>query len=375
MSAELFSLDPSVVHANNGSFGAVPLVVQQAQAAIKARAEANPVRFFRVEQRELVATARTAAAEFLGVDDGLVLVSNVTTGVATVLAALELGEGDEIVVSDHGYGAVSIACEARAARVGAAVRTAPVPLTAERDATVQAFADALTPRTKLVVVDAITSLTAMVFPVAEIAKLCHEQGVAVFVDAAHAPGQLPDDPESTGADFWVGNFHKWAYAARGTAGLWLAPQWRDRIPPLVPSWAHPAGFPDAYSDVGTDDLSAWASLPTALEFWRAQGGWDAVRRSAALADKAVEVVAAALGAPGQVSPRHTPLMRLVPLPDGLVRDAEDANRYYDELSTRHRVETTISWWGGHCYVRLSSHLYNKIEDYEKVAAALLEPRR
>jgi len=374
VSAELFTLDPAVVHANNGSFGAVPRVVQKAQAAVKARAEANPVHFFRVEQRELVAAARDAAADFLGVADGLVLVPNATTGVATVLAALDLAEGDEVVVSDHGYGAVSIACEARAERVGAHVRTAAVPITADNDAVVQAFADALTPRTKLVVVDAITSLTALVFPVAEIAKVCHEQGIAVFVDAAHVPGQLPDGPESCGADFWVGNFHKWTYAARGTAGLWLAPSWRDRVPPLVPSWSHPAGFPDAFTDVGTNDLSAWAVLPTALEFWRAQGGWDTVRRSAGLADQAVDVVAQTLGAAGQVSPRHAPLMRLIPLPDGLVRDADDANRFYDELSERHGVETTISWWGGRCYVRLSAHLYNSLDDYRKVADALLVPR-
>lgn len=378
MSAALFSLDPDVVHTNNGSFGAVPRAVQAAQAAIRARAEANPVRFHRVEQRELVETARLAAAGFLGVGDdpdGLALVPNATTGVASVLAALDLAPDDEILVSDHGYGAVEIAVRARAERAGAHVRTAAVALTGDRDAIVRAFADAVRPRTKLVVVDAISSLTALVFPVADIVKACHDLGAAVLVDAAHVPGQLDAGPRCTGGDFWVGNFHKWAYAARGTAGLWLAPGWRDRVPPLVPSWSHAAGFPGAFAVAGTADLSAWAALPSALEFWRERGGWAAVERTAALADAAAEVVAAALGAGGQVSPLHAPLMRLVPLPEGLVRDAQDANRFYDELSVRHRVETTISWWGGRAYVRLSTQLYNTIEDYVKVAAALRAPRR
>ncbi|MBM7775119.1 isopenicillin-N epimerase [Actinokineospora baliensis] len=343
-----FDLDPAVHHLNPGSVGVVPRAVRQARAGFAQRAETNPMRFHRVEAIPLVARARAAGAEFLG-SDGLVLVRNVTEAVATALASIPFADGDEILVSDHGYQAVLIACQDRAR-----VRQVSFPVDATADEVVAAFAEGLRPTTRLVVVDAITSITALVLPVERVVALAHEHGVPVFVDAAHVPGHLDQRPADTGADFWVGNFHKWAYVPRATAGLHIAEPWRDRIRPLVPSFNHPLRFPDWFDHAGTADYTAWMALPDGLAFWHEIGGWDAVAASARLLDKGVRIVADAVGADGQASPHHAPLMRLVALPPGLVTSAEDAYRYYDELSTQHRIETAVHYYGGRGYLRLGA---------------------
>ncbi|EWC62492.1 isopenicillin N-epimerase [Actinokineospora spheciospongiae] len=366
-----FSLDPAVHHLNPGGFGIVPVEVREAQARFRAASDANPMRFHRVDTPALVAAAREAASGFLGAD--VVLVRNATEAAATVLASLPLAEGDEILLSDHGYGAVAIAAQAAADRVGARLRVVHFPADAGPDEVVAAFAGGLTAATRLVVVDAITSPTALVLPVAGVAQACRERGVPVFVDAAHAPGHLDQRPDLLGVDFWAGNLHKWAYAPRTSAGLWIAPPWRDRVRPLVPSWDHPAGYPRWFDHAGTGDYSGWMALPAAFDHWRAVGGWDAVAASSALLDRGVRLVADALGAPGQVSAHHAPLMRLVALPSGLVADFDDAARYYGELSAR-GIEVPVIHWHGAAYVRVGATTHTTEDDFAALAAALAEGR-
>ncbi|SDC11427.1 aminotransferase class V-fold PLP-dependent enzyme [Actinokineospora iranica] len=371
-----FALDPDVLHMTPGAFGVAPTAVLAARAEYRRRAEANPTRFHRVESPELVERARLAAAAFLGggsVGDGVALVRNATEGVATVLAATPLAQGDEILLSEHGYGAVRIACQAKADAAGATVRSVDFPVGAEPDAIVRAFADGLRPTTRLVVVDGISSDTALSLPVTGIADVCRAHGAPVLVDGAHVPGQVPVRPDQLGVDFWVGNFHKWAYACRSTAGLWAAPAWRDRLRPLVPSWTYPEGFPHWFGEAGTNDQTAWMALPDAIAFWHEAGGWAAVDRSAALLDKGVRVVAEAIGADGQASAHHAPLMRLVALPAGLVADAADARRYYLELSAR-GAETSIVWRDGRAYIRLGAAIYQREDDYQALAALLADGR-
>ncbi|GLZ37329.1 aminotransferase class V-fold PLP-dependent enzyme [Actinokineospora sp. NBRC 105648] len=363
-----FALDPTTLHLNPGAYGVLPRAVQAARAEYQRRAEANPLRFNRVDTPVLVERAREAAAAFLGTD-GVALVRNVSEAVATVLASLNLTPDDEILLSDHGYGAVALACGARAK-----IRTVRFPITATPTEIVTAFTDGLRPNTKLVVVDSITSPTALVLPVRRIIEACHAAGAPVFVDAAHGPGHIQELPEETGADFWAGNFHKWAYAPRPCAALYLAPRWRDRIEPLVPSWEHPARFPRWFDHAGTGDYSAWMALPEALTWWRTAGGWTAVANSAEILDKGVRLVADALDTQGQVTDHHAPLMRLVPLPDGLVANEIDARTYYHELSTRHRAEVAVVWWNGNAYVRLGGTLPNTEDDYRALATILAEGR-
>ncbi|SER31098.1 aminotransferase class V-fold PLP-dependent enzyme [Actinokineospora terrae] len=368
MTDERFQVDPAIHHLNPGAVGIVPRAVAEARARYASRAEANPMRFHRVETIPLVARARAAGAEFLG-SDGIVLVRNTTEAVATVLASIPFGDGDEILLSDHGYPTALLAAQDRAR-----VREVSFPVTATPDEVVAAFAEGLRTNTKLVIIDAITSISALVLPVERIVTLAHEHGVPVLVDAAHVPGHLRQRPADTGADFWAGNFHKWAYAARTTAALYVAEQWRDRIRPLVPSFEHPLGFPRWFDHAGTLDYSAWMALPEALDFWREVGGWDAVDASSRLLDKGVRIVADALGATGQVSPHHAPLMRLVPLPEGWVTSPEDALEYYEELSTRHNIEVAVHSYGGQGYFRLGATIANTEAGFAALADAVAEGR-
>jgi isopenicillin-N epimerase len=368
----LFSNDAAVAQLNHGSFGMVPIPVQRAQQRLRDEMEANPPRFFSVGLEERIAHVRRHLAAFVGADpDGTALVDNATTGVATVLAGLDLGTGDEVVTTDHGYGAVDLAVDALCRRTGASRRVARVPLAPDDDAVVGAVLDAVTGRTRLVIVDHITSPTARVLPVRRIVEAVRGRAgdrVAVLVDAAHAPGILPDPVTGAGADFWVGNFHKWAYAPRGTALLSVATRWRERIRPLVVSWNQPAGFPDSLEWVGAHDYTPWLAAPTGLFVLRSLGV-DAVRRhNVALAEHGQALLAEALGA---AVPARTGLpMTVVPLPPGAAADAAQAaalrRRISDELTT----EVGLNSWRGRGYLRLSAQVYNREEDFQRLVEGL-----
>jgi isopenicillin-N epimerase len=224
---EAFGLDPDVLHLNHGAFGVAPVAVRRAAAAWRERAERNPHRFNRVEVAGLVAAAREGAATFLGIDPSRAAwARNVSEGVSAVLGSLALRPGDELVTGTHGHSAVRKALNHHAARAGARVVEAAFPVGAEDDAIVSAYAAACSSRTRLVVVDRITSPTATVVPVAATAATvggAAGAGARVLVDAAHGPGQLPDDIAAFGADHWIGPGRP-EPQPRGASG-WLSRRW------------------------------------------------------------------------------------------------------------------------------------------------------
>ena len=368
----LFSNDAAVAQLNHGSFGMVPISVQRTQQRLRDEMEANPPRFFSVGLEERIAHVRRHLAAFVGADpDGSALVENATTGTATVLAGLGLGTGDEVVTTDHGYGAVDLAVDALCRRTGASRRVARVPLAPGDDAVVEAVLDAVTGRTRLVFVVHITSPTARVLPVRRIVEAVRARAgerVAILVDAAHTPGLLPEPAAGVDADFWVGNFHKWAYAPRGTALLSVAPRWRERIRPLVVSWSQPAGFPGSLEWVGAHDYTPWLAAPAGLFVLRSLGA-DAVRRhNVALAEHGQALLAAALDV--TVPPGAGLPMTVVPLPPGAAGDpagvAALRRRISDELTT----EVGLNSWRGRGYLRLSAQVYNREEDFQRLVEGL-----
>ncbi|MFC3505045.1 aminotransferase class V-fold PLP-dependent enzyme [Micromonospora krabiensis] len=371
----LFSLDPAVNHLNHGSFGAVPIVVQRAQQRLRDEMEANPLRFFTQGLTDRIAHTRRHLATFLGADpDGTALVGNTTTGVAVVLQSLGLGPGDEVLSTDHGYGAVSLAIGRECRRTGAESRVLPVPLAATDEEVIQSIRAALRPgRTRLLVVDQLTSATARLFPVAAIVGVAHERGVPVLVDAAHVPGMLPTSVASVGADFWVGNLHKWAYAPRGTAVLVVAAQWRERIEPLVVSWEQESGFPARLEWQATLDYTSWLAAPAGLFTLRSLGV-DRVRaHNAALAAYAQRVVGDALA----VAPAHLPdpggpevAMRIIPLPRGLATTVEQGRALQQRIAERLAAEVAVMSWNGRGWLRLCGQVYNAPEEYERLAVRL-----
>ncbi|HEX6498947.1 MAG TPA: aminotransferase class V-fold PLP-dependent enzyme [Micromonosporaceae bacterium] len=367
----LFSLDPAVAHLNHGSLGAVPIPVQRAQQRLRDEVDANPQRFFTRGLADRVAHTRRHLAAFLGADpDGTALVANATAGVAVVLNSMRLRPGDEVVTTDHGYGAVDLAVDRLCAATGAGHRTVAVPLTATDDEIVAAIASAAGDRTRLLVIDQVASPTARLMPVARIVAAV--PGVPVLVDAAHAPGMLPVDVASIGADFWVGNLHKWMFAPRGTALLYVAPRWRDTIRPLVVSWEEPTGFPRAVEFQGTIDYSPWLAAPTALFTLRSLGVDRVREHNRTLVEYGQRTVADALGIPHDrlPDPGGPVSMRLVPLPDGVATTHTAAVALRERISDELRVEVAVTAWGGTGLLRLSAQVYNGAEEYDRLAEGL-----
>jgi isopenicillin-N epimerase len=370
---EAFGLDPDVLHLNHGAFGVAPVAVRRAAAAWRERAERNPHRFNRVEVSGLVAASRERAAGFLGVDPGRAAwVRNVSEGVSALLGSLELRSGDELVISTHGYGAVRKALNHQAARAGAGVVAAVFPVGACDDEIVSAYASACSPRTRLVVVDRITSPTATVVPVAAVAAAVRTAaagaGVRVLVDAAHAPGQLPDDIAALGADHWIGNLHKWAYTPRGSAILWSRPG--IAVTPTVLSWQLEDGYPASFDYPGTWDYAGWLAVGDGLAYWDALGGWDAVAGLAALVTEGQKIVAEALDVSLDRLPvTPAPAMRLVPLPAGVLASPDRVDPFYQALS-RQRIEVAPVHFDGLGYLRLAAAPYNTVDDYDRLAGAV-----
>ncbi|MET8120770.1 aminotransferase class V-fold PLP-dependent enzyme [Micromonospora sp. NPDC005189] len=371
----LFSLDPAVSHLNHGSFGAVPIGVQRAQQRLRDEMEANPLRFFTQGLVDRIAHTRQHLAGFLGADpDGSALVGNTTTGVAVVLQSLGLRPGDEVLSTDHGYGAVSLAIQRECRRTEAVGRVLPIPLDATHEQIVQTIRAGLRPgRTRLLVVDQLTSATAKLFPTAAIVGVAREHGVPVLVDAAHAPGMLPTPVASIGADFWVGNLHKWAYAPRGTALLAVAPQWRDQIEPLVVSWEQDSGFPARIEWQATLDYTPWLAAPAGLFTLRSLG-LDRVRaHNSALAAYGQRVVGDALGVPpAQLPDPGGPgvSLRLIPLPAGTAPTIDAARALQTRIGERLAAEVAVMSWSGQGWLRLTGQVYNTADEYERLAVRL-----
>jgi isopenicillin-N epimerase len=387
---ELWDFDTTVrSYLNHGSFGAVPLPILAEQRRWRAQMEGNPTRFYRRVLQPGLDRARLALAGFLGLGpgapagegdgggddgaradaDGAALTFNATSGISTVLDSFALGAGDEVLITDHIYGSTCFAVRRAAARGGAGIAAAAVPLDADDDGVIAAVLAALTDRTKLAVLDAVTSPTAKLFPLGRLVPLLQQAGVVVLVDAAHAPGSVPVDLAALRPDFWTGNFHKWPCAPRGTALLYVAPQWRETVRPFPVSWREPEGYPYSFSNRGTVDATAWLAAPAVLELIGGYG-WDAVRRrNARLAAYGQQVVAEAIGADLRVLSECELPMRMVPIP-GLDGTLEQADALRDALADRHGFEVAVSPWSGRTLLRLSAHMYNCEADYEEFSVAL-----
>jgi isopenicillin-N epimerase len=345
--------------------------VRRAAQAWRDRAERNPHRFNRVDLPPLVAAAREQAAAFLGIDSSRAAwVRNVSEGVSAVLGSLELRPGDELVIGSHGYGAVAMALRHRAARTGASLIEAAFPVGADDDTIVSAYAAACSSRTRLIVVDRVTSPTATVIPVTAVTAAVAAPGRSVLIDAAHVPGQLPDDIAASGADHWVGNLHKWGYAPRGSAILWSRPD--ADVTPTVLSWQLEDGYAASFDYPGTWDYAGWLAAPDGLAYWAELGGWETVAGLADLVTDGQKQVAGALGVPlDQLPAVPAPTMRLVPLPDGTLTGPEQVNAFYEALS-RQRVEVAPIYFAGNGYLRIAAAPYNTPDDYDRLADVVRE---
>lgn len=365
---EEWLLDPDFLTVNHGSYGATPRVVLAAQAEWQARMEAQPTRFM---QRELPGALRHAAdrlAGFLGADGrDLAFVENATVGCNAVLRSLNLSPGDELMVLSHGYGAVVKTARYVAGRSGARVTEVALPFPRPSDdAVIANLAATLTPRTRIAILDHITSASALLLPIAAMIDACHAAGVPVLVDGAHAPGNVTLDIPATGADWYVGNCHKWLMAPKGCAFLWARPERQDGLHPVTISHGLGGGFLAEFDWTGTRDMSAYLAVTAALDFHERLGGSALRARNAALAAEAAVLLAGRLGTEAGSGNRIGCAMAVVRLPVPGEVDERRALAIRDRLLDL-GTDAPVSAIDGAAWLRVSAQAYNERSDFDHLA--------
>ncbi|MGQ9369747.1 aminotransferase class V-fold PLP-dependent enzyme [Azospirillum sp. ST 5-10] len=368
----LWRLAPDVAYLNHGGFGATPAAVLEVQAALRERIEAAPGPFFAHEHPALLRAAAAAVAGWLGGrGEDLVFVDNATAAVNAVLRSFALERGDELLVTSTTYGAVRTAARFAAAAPGARVVEAVLPLAPSGPQAVAAALEAaLTPRTRLAVIDHVVSETAQVLPVAELAARLRARGVAVLVDGAHAPGQVPLDVAAVGADWYAANLHKWAFAPRSCGVLWAAPHRQDGLVPPVVSWGYGQGYTAAFDWMGTRDPTPWLAAPAGIAFHERLGGARLMAENRARVLAAARLLEEAWGVRAPVPEAMTAAMRLVPLPGDAPATAEAAAALRRRLWEEARIEVPVLALGGRLWVRLSAQAYTTAADAGRLAAAV-----
>ncbi|MFL6696515.1 MAG: aminotransferase class V-fold PLP-dependent enzyme [Vitreoscilla sp.] len=386
---DLWWLDPAVTYLNHGTVGATPRAVLETQQAWQRRIEAQPAAFLFRElmrlspdepgaPRPLLRQAADAVGEFVGArGDDLVFVDNASTGINAVLRSIALRPGDEIVVLDQAYGAVVKAAQYLARGAGAKVVVVSTPFPVQGDPTaacVDAVERALTPRTRLAILDHICSQTALILPVAEMTARCRARGVPVLVDGAHAPGAIALDVEAIGADWYVGNLHKWAFAPRACGFLWVSQARRAELHPPVISWGLDVGLTQEFDWTGTRDPSAMLTAPAGIAFMRDTLGLDAMRTwNHDLVWRMANELSARWSQPFATPEAMVGCMASVALPARIGALGESAApALKDWLLLERRIEAQVLAINGQVCVRLAAQVYNDESDYERLAAAIDE---
>lgn len=365
-----FQIDPAWTFLNHGSFGACPRAVREEQDRWRDRMERQPVRFLARELFDHLNEAREVLAPPLGArPQNLCFVPNASTGVNAVVDSYPLQSCDIILTTSHRYFAVRRTLDRKAQRSGAHVEEVPIPdQLNDPQEIVDGFKRAINAKTRLIVIDQISSPTALQFPVGAICKLARERGIHVLIDGAHAPGHVPLDLETLDADWWTGNLHKWVCAPKGSALLWVNPRNQAQIHHPVASHGFDLGLHAEFDWPGTYDPSAFLSGPTA---WRLHEAW---------------------GGPQRMQLNHR-LVRygrqlLLDIP-GLSSQHPDEERWYGAMATvalplppskagavaaalqGSQVECPVMAWGNQLYLRISAFsAYNRPADYRHLASVL-----
>lgn len=385
--AHHWDLEPDLAFLNHGSFGACPRVVLEHQHALRAQLERQPVRFYVRALEDMLDDARTKLAAFVGCDpQGLAFVPNATFGVNSVLRSMHLQPGDELITTNHEYNACNNCMRYVAQRAGAAVTCLELPWPVrDEDQIIDAVLRGVSDRTRLVLLSHVTSPTAIVLPIARLVRALRERGIETLIDGAHAPGMIELDIEAIGAAYYTANCHKWICAPKGAGFLHVREDLRDTVRPAVISHGANAARTDRsryhleFDWCGTDDPTAYLSVPTAIEsMQRLAGDWDSIRaHNRALCLHGRDVLCEALGVEAPVPDAMIGSIASLPLPDSdgpppvsaLYRDA-----LQDELMNSFGVEVPIIPWPQHPkrLVRISAQRYNSPAEYEHLARALVD---
>jgi len=383
----VWPLDPDVTFLNHGSFGSCPLAVQEFQRELRDRMERQPVKFFVRDLEELLDWARIRLAKFLGGKaENLVFVPNATSGVNAVLRSLTFEPGDELLVTDHEYNACRNALDFVAERTGAKVVVAKIPFPlASAEEIIEAVMGAVTWRTRLALLDHVTSQTGLVLPIEFLVRELNARNVDTLVDGAHAPGMVPLDLHALNAAYYTGNCHKWICAPKGAAFLHVRADRQKAIRPLVISHGANSQRTDRsrylieFGWMGTGDPTAALSVPKAIEVVRSlrPGGWkEVMAHNRELALAARRKLCDALQIPLPCPDEFIGSLASVPIPDARSSKPSKNPLYLDPLQDRlleeFGIEVPVIPWPAppKRLLRVSAQLYNSLPQYEKLAGAL-----
>ena len=371
---ELFLLDPTITFLNHGSFGACPRPVFDEYQRWQLELERQPVEFLGRRFNDLMREARSALGDYLGADaDDLVYVTNATVGLNIVARSLELHPGDEVLSTDHEYGALDRTWRFICAKHDAKYirRPVPVPIGSANEV-VEAVWAGVTDRTRVLFLSHITSPTAITFPIAPLIDRARQAGIISIIDGAHAPGQIDLNLRELGADFYSGNLHKWLMSPKGSAFLYARKEVQHLVEPLVVSWGWESEKPgtskfiDEQEWTGTRDIAAFLSVPAAIQFQR-EHDWPKVRQAChELVRYAREQVSAMTGLPPLTPDDAAWFTQLSALPLAPCDLAQLKQRLYDEF----RIEIPVIAWNQRHFVRLSVQGYNTRDDIDRLLAAL-----
>jgi isopenicillin-N epimerase len=384
---EQWMIDPKVTFLNHGSFGSCPRPVLEFQQVLRERMERQPIQFLVRDLEPMLNDARAVLARFVGANpDNLVFVPNATAGVNTILRSLSFEPGDELLVTDHEYNACRNALQFVAIRTGAKVVVVALPFPVESAShLMEAILNRVTSRTRLALIDHVTSQTALVLPIAHIVRELASRGVDTLVDGAHAPGMVPLRLEELGAAYYTGNCHKWLCAPKTAGLLHVRPDRQHLIHPLIISHGLTSPRKDCsrylieFGWPGTWDPTACLSVPEALRFVGGllPGGWDAIQsRNRRLALDARQILCQTLQIDLPCPDDCIGSMASVPLADAREDQRPEPplyiDRLQDQLLFQHGIEVPVIPWPGFPkrLLRICAQLYNETADYEKLSTAL-----
>jgi isopenicillin-N epimerase len=380
-----WALAPGTVFLNHGSFGACPASILKVQMELRRQMEAEPVQFLWRRYEERLEPARRAVAAFIGASSkDLVFVTNATTGVNAVLRSLKLRPGDELLTTNHDYNAChnALAEAARRWRARLTVAKVPFPLRVPEDV-IEPVLGAASRRTRLAMIDHVTSNSALTFPMAEIVRHLQSRGIDTLIDGAHAPGMLPVNLEKLRPAYYTANLHKWVCAPKGAAFLWVRPDKQPQLQPAVISHGNNTpragynGFQDRFDWAGTFDPSAWFCAGESIRFLAAlhADGWRGIRQANHdLAVRARRLLCAKLGVEAPCPESMLGSMATIPLPKRFQGKARSGkiDREQLQLYDRWRIEVPFVRIGRPetRYIRISAHLYNSLAEYAYLQEAL-----
>ena len=382
----LWTLEKERIFLNHGSFGACPDFVISEQRKWQDLMEREPVRFFEELMPDLLLKSREALGGFLSCSpNDLAFVSNATSGVNTILRSLQFEHGDEILVPNHAYQACRNTIDFVARRWGAKVVEVAIPFPVDGPNTVvELMKSACSERTRLVMIDTVTSPTGLRMPFEELTEFFEGQGVEVLLDAAHGIGMIPLNLATLGASYVTSNCHKWLCAPKGSAFLYVRSDKQHKIQPLTISHGHtfPLGdttrFRHEFDWTGTQDISGWCTIPAVIEGMAklVDGGWPAImKHNHDLAIQGRDILCERLGIEQPCPNEMIACISTIQLPrDILVKEKMHVpDPLHHILSENYNIQVPVWSWPSPegRYLRISAQLYNSLDQYEFLAEALV----